>query len=438
MQGIRVNKGIDTIFWFRRDLRLKDNTALTKALSNGKNVQPVFIFDSNILDSLPRNDARVSFIYRQLERVQKELTQYGASLLILHGKPHRVLAELCKQIPTLKTAYWNRDYSPYAIKRDAEVETLLAKAAITCHTFNDHVILEPKEVLKPDYTPYSVFTPYANRWRQTVSPSDLEPYSILGLEINFSKSDFEIPSLSSFGFETVNQECVLDYPSDRLLAEYDARRDYPADDATSKVSLALRFGAISIRELFRRSQRISNTYCTELIWREFYQMILWHFPKTVTEEFKPKYSKIPWQKNEAYFERWKNGNTGIALVDAGMRELNATGFMHNRVRMVAASFLCKNLMIDWRWGEAYFAEKLLDYEMASNVGGWQWAASCGCDAVPYFRVFNPEAQSKKFDPKSEYIRRWVPEFQNSDYTPMVDLKQTRKACIEIFKHALNQ
>lgn len=429
---------VDTIFWFRRDLRLDDNTALTKALMAGKNVQPIFIFDTKILESLPKADRRISFLHSRLNDLNESLRKFESSLRIYHGEPKEVFRKVKSDFASVSSAYWNRDYTPYASSRDSEVKAILQSKGIANHTYKDHVVLEPQEVLKADNTPYSVFTPYSNKWRQVVSHSDLESYSIQGFEINFAQSNYVAPSLLSLGFDEEQQDYISEYPSEELLTNYAENRDFPASNGTSKVSLALRFGTLSIRELFRRSKELSTTYATELIWREFYQMIIWHFPQTVTQEFKPKYAAIPWRRNETDFNRWKNGTTGIPLVDAGMRELNKTGFMHNRVRMVVASFLCKNLLIDWRWGEAYFAEKLLDYELASNVGGWQWAASCGCDASPYFRIFNPEAQAKKFDPNSEYIRRWVPEFETRDYTPMVDVKQTRKDCIEIFKHTLSQ
>ncbi len=437
MQRAGVDISTDTLFWFRRDLRFDDNTGLIKALKRGDNVQPVFIFDSHLLESLPKTDQRVTYIYSCLKKLNTILAEYNSSILVYHGTPQQFFGNIREQFPALKSVFWNRDYTPYARQRDEEIEGLLNQQNIVASTFKDHVILEPHEVLKADGSPYSVFTPYANTWRKTVSITTIETNTVDELWECFSKSNFGFPKLNSIGFVEQNYACNLDYPDENILIHYESLRDFPAENGTSKVSVLLRFGNISIRRLLLTAMQLSHTYTSELIWREFYQMILWYYPNTVTEEFKPKYASIPWRNNEADFDLWKNGNTGVALVDAGMRELNATGFMHNRVRMIVASFLCKNLLIDWRWGEAYFAEKLMDFELASNVGGWQWAASCGCDAAPYFRVFNPESQAKKFDPNSEYIRQWVPEFESTDYRPMVDLKESRKACIEIYKHTLN-
>jgi deoxyribodipyrimidine photo-lyase len=438
MQRVGIDNATDTLFWFRRDLRLDDNTGLIQALKNGVKIQPIFIFDTELLDALPSNDARVSFIYNCLESLQQSLVNLGSSLLVYHGVPKAIFDRISQQFPSLKQVFWNRDYTPYAKQRDQEVMEGLNKQNIQVATFKDHVVLEPHEVLKADGLPYTVFTPYANKWRSVLDSTTLDIQSLDGLSANLTQSSFVLPSLKSIGFDKQELSCSSEYPNERIIELYESLRDFPAEKGTSKMSLALRFGTISIRKLFLKSLPISRTYTNELIWREFYQMILWYYPNTVTEEFKPKYASIPWRNSEADFDLWKNGNTGVALVDAGMRELNATGFMHNRVRMIVAGFLCKNLLLDWRWGEAYFAEKLLDYELASNVGGWQWAASCGCDAAPYFRVFNPETQAKKFDPNSEYIRRWVPEYQSADYQPMVDIKQSRKDCIEIYKHTLSQ
>lgn len=438
MQGNGINTDTDTIFWFRRDLRLNNNTALSQALLKGKKVQAIFIFDPNFLEGLTRTDRRISFLYEQLLRLHKQLLTFGSSLRVYHAQPKEVFQNIKTDYPSLSEVHWNRDYTPYARHRDEEIVTVLKPIGVTSYSYKDHVLLEPEEVLKSDGTPYTVFTPYAKKWRMVFDQSKLTVFSIGGLEGNFVNSNHAFPTLPSLGFEKVDFCVNTELPETDLLQEYAEKRDFPSQNSTSKTSVALRFGIISIRDLYWRAQKFSESFVTELIWREFYQMILWHFPHTVTKEFKPKYAAIPWRNDPKDFERWKNGDTGVALVDAGMRELNNTGLMHNRVRMVVASFLCKNLMIDWRWGEAYFAEKLLDYELASNVGGWQWAASCGCDAAPYFRVFNPVAQAKKFDPKSEYIRRWVPEFENESYQPMVDIKQSRKTCIEIYKTNLNK
>ena len=429
------------VFWFRRDLRLDDNTAFYKALTSGVPVLPIFIFDPEILKELPRNDARVSFIHRQLRQMRKILQdQQEASLALFHGNPVEVFRDLLDQWQ-IKAVYTNRDYEPYARKRDKEIGALLEKADIPLHTFKDQVIFEKSEVVKGDGDPYVVYTPYMKKWKEVlgeVGEPELVPSE--------SKLEHLIPikalpylSLEDIGFEQ-SSISVPDYSlEESLISRYEQTRNIPSKEGTSHLGPHLRFGTVSIRKVLERARKSENeTFWNELIWREFFMQILWHFPHTVEEAFKKKYDRIRWRNREGEFERWKQGKTGYALVDAGMRELNQTGYMHNRVRMLVASFLCKHLLIDWRWGEAYFAEKLLDYELSSNVGNWQWAAGSGVDAAPYFRIFNPITQVDKFDKARTYIRKWIPEYGTDAYPEkMVDHKKARERCLEVYKEALN-
>lgn len=432
-----INTKADCVVWLRRDLRLDDNAALYHALKNYKAVQLIFIFDENILSELPENDARVSYIHSSLQKLQNTLKENKSSLFVAHDKPLHFYKNFAEQFPNAKALYFNNDYEPYAVKRDKAVFEMLSEQNIDVKSYKDHVIFEKDEVLKDDNTPYVVFTPYANKWREKLNDFYAKSYPTSQYFKSFCHTNFTLPSIKSLGFSENNLANPPEYPKQSKISDYSDTRDYPAKNGNTNVSVHLRFGTISIRKLLQKGHDTSHSYVNELIWRDFYQMIIHHFPHSATEEFKSKYAAIPWRKNEDDFKRWKEGKTGVAFVDAGMRELNATGFMHNRVRMIVASFLVKNLLIDWRWGEAYFAEKLLDYELASNVGGWQWAAGCGCDAAPYFRVFNPESQLKKYDPKLEYVKQWVPEFEDLDYKPMVDIKASRKKSIETFKKALS-
>lgn len=428
----------DCIHWFRRDLRLDDNTALYHALSRFQAVQPIFIFDTNILDQLPdRCDRRVAFIHEQLTALHQALQQHGAALWVFHGDPKDILAELIKRHQP-EAIYANRDYEPYARKRDQEVGKMLERNAVQFKTYKDHVIFEQQEVVKDNGEPYVVYTPYSKKWKQQLSANHLKSHSIKGLTNRFHSSDIDsLPTLSDIGFEAH----VADWPAPQTdaarLSTYSQLRDLPAEDATTKVSVHLRFGTTSIRSLVKHAQQHSEKYLNELIWRDFYQQILWHFPRVRTESFRKPYDGIQWRNNEDEFNRWCEGKTGYPLVDAGMRQLNETGFMHNRVRMVVASFLCKHLLIDWRWGEAYFAQKLLDYDLASNNGGWQWAAGSGVDAAPYFRVFNPHLQLEKFDHELAYVRTWVQEFDTDRYpTYMVEHKMARQRALDTYQAAL--
>lgn len=428
-----------SIFWFRRDLRLNDNHGLFEALSNNTNVLPIFIFDKNILDKLPKNDARVNFIHTQLQKINLQLQEVNSSLHVFYGNPIDIYQELLKNYDII-SVYTNRDYEPYASERDKAILELLEKNKISFKSFKDQVIFEENEITKDDGNPYKVYTPYSKKWISTFTPEYAKPYSSEKLMRNFVKTNkHEIISLNEMGFENSAVQ-IPDYKiSSTHINEYEAKRNFPAINATSKLGIHLRFGTISVREAVNEARKSDNiTFLKELIWREFFMQILWHFPHTVTKAFKPKYDTIEWRNNKDDFKKWCEGKTGYPLVDAGMRELNETGFMHNRVRMLVGSFLCKHLLIDWRLGEAYFAEKLLDFELSSNIGNWQWVAGCGVDAAPYFRIFNPTTQIQKFDKQLEYIKKWVPEFQELTYpAQMVDHKFARERCLETYKKALD-
>ena len=420
------------VFWFRRDLRLEDNTGLNQALTSGLPVLPVFIFDDNILSDLPKNDARVGFIYRTLQSIDKKLKEEGSSLLCLKGKPEAAWKQLFSMFE-IAAVYTSKDYEPYALGRDMGIKKLLQEKGIGLHLFKDQVIFEENEVVKDDGKPYTVYTPYKNKWLSHFDRNKVKPQTIIG---NFVQETFEFPEMKELGFIPSNIE-VKPYDLSQT-SSYAKTRDYPAQDATSYLSPHLRFGTVSVRQVIAQLKNSDATFLSELIWREFFMQILFHFPHVVEGNFKPQYNGIEWRNNEAEFEKWCSGQTGYPMVDAGMRQLNQTGYMHNRVRMVVASFLCKHLLVDWRWGEAYFAEKLLDYELASNNGNWQWAAGTGCDAAPYFRVFNPTEQIKKFDPKLEYIKKWVPELNDFSYPkPIVDHKMARERAIETYRNGLN-
>ena len=428
------------LIWFRRDLRLQDNAALYHALSSGLPVVPVFIFDKHILDKLAdADDKRVEFIHAALTGMQHELLQMESTLDVRYGFAEDIWQQLLATY-RVKSVYTNHDYEPYALQRDAKVADLLQANGITFHTYKDQVIFEKNEVTKDDGLPYTVFTPYSKKWKLRLTTADLEAYPCETVYTAFFKQQvLPLPSLAEMGFTggaTVFPERKV---KRELIAKYKEQRDLPGIAGTSKLGVHLRFGTLSIRALARFIQPLSESFLNELIWRDFYHMILWHFPHVGKgEAFKRQYDKIEWRNNEAEFEAWCKGETGYPIVDAGMRELNTTGFMHNRVRMITASFLIKHLLIDWRWGEAYFAQKLLDFDLAANNGGWQWAASSGCDAAPYFRVFNPMLQTQKFDPAGTYIRKWVPEFENlTGYVrPIVQHEFARKRVLDTYKAAL--
>lgn len=426
-----------TVFWFRRDLRLEDNTGLDKALSGNRPVLPIFIFDTEILDELPRDDARVAFIFDCLNKISAKLEAYGSSVAMYYGSPEEVFERLMAS-HNVQEVITNHDYEPYARKRDEDIKNFLTKKHIQFHTCKDQVIFEKDEVLKSDGTPYVVYTPYSKAWKARLASEPLNTEQQPNYGNFIQNKNLQELSLEDMGF-TRSSIKVPNYDlSEDIIRNYKERRDFPDQHGTSQLSPHLRFGAVSIRQLVRTLLPFEqDTLLNELIWREFFMQILWHFPRTVNSAFKPAYDRIEWRNNPDDFEAWKNGITGYPLVDAGMRQLNETGLMHNRVRMVVASFLCKHLLIDWRWGEAYFAEKLLDYEQSSNVGNWQWAAGSGVDAAPYFRIFNPTSQLQKFDSAQKYVRKWVPEFGSNSYpSPMVDHKVARERCLTAYRTAL--
>jgi deoxyribodipyrimidine photo-lyase len=419
------------LFWFRRDLRLEDNVGLYQSLQSQYPVIPLFIFDEAILERLPNKDPRVGFIHESLSKINTQLKESGSSLLIKKGKPQEVWANLLEEY-TIREVFWNKDYEPSAIQRDSVIADLLNSKDVKVSATKDQVIFEEAEIVKADGLPYTVYTPFKNKWLekyQSIAPVqelDASPYFS-----NFFKSEFDFLSLEQIGF-TASPIKVKPHNL-KLISNYHETRDFPALDSTSYLSPHLRFGTVSIRKLVNWAVRKNPVFLSELIWREFFMQILFHFPKVKNKNFKSAYNGIQWRNDEADFQRWCEGKTGYPMVDAGMRQLNETGYMHNRVRMVVASFLCKHLLIEWQWGEAYFAEKLLDYEMAANVGNWQWAAGTGCDAAPYFRVFNPDIQLKKFDEKGIYIRQWIKEFDLGYGQPMVEHAMARDRAIATYK-----
>ncbi|WP_420379239.1 cryptochrome/photolyase family protein [Gilvibacter sp.] len=422
------------VFWFRRDLRLTDNAGLYAAAEGDLKILPLFIFDENILDELPEDDARVNFIFNSLKRMHDKLRSNDAGFCIRKGNPLDVLKELSEEF-NIATIHTNRDYEPYARKRDKAVADWAKEVGIEFHRYKDQVIFEPQEVLKDDGDPYVVYTPFKNKWMEHFKPADHQAYPEVEAS-SFVAFEQEFPTKESLNIKPSEIE-VPDYDLD-VVPNYKDTRNFPAKDGTSRLGPHLRFGTVGIRTLVQDVKDEEETFLSELIWREFFMQILYHFPKVVNNNFREKYDAVPWRNNKEEFKKWCEGNTGYPMVDAGMRELNNTGYMHNRVRMITAGFLCKHLLIDWRWGEAYFAEKLLDYELASNNGNWQWAAGTGCDAAPYFRVFNPTTQIDKFDKQREYIETWVPEYKSDDYPqPMVEHKMARERAIETYKEALN-
>ncbi len=426
-----------TIFWFRRDLRLDDNHGLFEALSKSKAVLPIFIFDKTILDELPKDDARVTFIHESLTKINAELTKISKSLAVFYGEPKTIFNQLLSE-NKVDCVYTNHDYEPYAIKRDADINTFFKEKGVSFETFKDQVIFERNDVAKDDGTPYVVYTPFSNKWKEKLKNNPIENFLSEDYLDKIIKHAYSFLSLEAIGFEHSKIKVKTYDISNKTIEKYEDTRNFPALDQTSYTSVHLRFGTISTRKLVQHAAQFKeDTYLKELIWREFFMQILWHFPHTVHNSFRPKYDAIKWLNDEQLFKKWCEGKTGYPIVDAGMRQLNKTGYMHNRVRMVVASFLTKHLLIDWRWGETYFAQKLLDYEQSSNVGNWQWAAGSGVDAAPYFRVFNPTEQVKKFDKDLKYIKKWVPELETFHYPqPIVEHKMARERCLKVYKEAV--
>jgi deoxyribodipyrimidine photo-lyase len=425
-----------TIFWFRRDLRLEDNAGLYQALRQERKVLPLFIFDSVILTKLEDDtDRRVNFIHQSLILLKHQLEEIGSSLVTVYGDPIKIFQQLSP-----KAVYTNHDYEVYAGKRDAAVKINLEKNGSILKTFKDQVIFEKDEIIKNDGQPYTVFTPYSRKWKVKATSFYYKSYPTKKYFDRLIKiSPVTLLSLEEIGFKSIDMKIPERVIKTKIINDYHLKRDFPAVSGTSRLSVHLRFGTVSIRKLARIAHGKNHVWLNELIWREFYQMILWHFPHVEEKAFKPAYDQIKWRNNEAEFHAWCNGKTGYPIVDAGMRELNATGFMHNRVRMITSSFLIKHLLVDWRWGESYFAQKLLDYDLASNNGGWQWAASSGCDAAPYFRIFSPELQTKRFDAKHEYIRKWVPEIDTPEYPqPIVDHRFARERALKAYQKTLQK
>lgn len=441
------------IFWFRRDLRLTDNHGLWEALRSGRKVLPLFIFDEDILGKLKEDDRRVPYIHDRISKIDEELRQAGSFLLVKTGRPVEVFRQLTEEY-NIEAVYTNSDYEPYAVERDTAVAEILNHEEIKLITFGDQLIFEPGEVLKPDGNPYTVYTPFSKKWLELFQQRGLIHYESEKLKENYIplkdlqaqtiKQDAsytaghpEIPTLKELGFRNSDILFPQCNPKTEQVANYANTRDIPSLDSTTRIGLCLRFGTVSIRKCAVLASKHSSTWLNELIWREFFMHILAHFPQVVNNAFRKQYDSIKWVNDEKMFQRWCDGTTGYPLVDAGMRELKATGFMHNRVRMVTASFLVKHLLIDWRWGEAWFAEQLLDYELSSNNGNWQWAAGSGCDAAPYFRIFNPQRQQERFDPDYKYIKKWVPEFGTTKYPgPVIDHDFARRRCIATYNEAV--
>jgi deoxyribodipyrimidine photo-lyase len=434
-----MSKDKITLFWHRRDLRTDDNHGLYRALTEKENVLPLFIFDRNILDELEdRADRRVTFIHDALSEIKETYENNGGSIIVKYGTPEDIFPEILSEY-NVEAVYTNRDYEPYAKDRDENIGQICKDKNVEFKTFKDHVIFEKDEVVKKDGGWYSVFSPYKRMWFNTLKGNEFDTYwSSKNLDKLYQSDPLDMPSLKDMGFERKDDHIPSSRVDDELLKNYSDKRDIPSVRGTSRLSVHLRFGTVSIRKMAKKGKALSGSWLNELIWRDFYQMILHFNPQIVTTSFRPEYDKINWRNNEEEFEKWCKGETGYPIVDAGMRELNETGFMHNRVRMIVASFLTKHLLVHWTWGEQYFAKKLIDYELASNNGGWQWAAGSGCDAAPYFRVFNSELQTKKFDPDLKYIKKWVPEFQELDYQQkrIVEHKFARERALETYKSTL--
>ena len=400
----------------------------------------IFIFDPEILDNLPKDDARVDFIYNQLKTLNKTLEKYNTAIQTYYGKPLDIFQKLTKE-NNIEAVYTNHDYEPYALQRDQSIAAFLKGHKIEFNTYKDQVIFEKNEVTKDDGLPYKVYTPYSKKWLSLFKEDYITPYPSETLIRHCTNVKTPIwVEYNTMGFVPSKVKITPYTLDNKLIDLYEEQRNTPSVAGTSRLGPHLRFGTVSVREIVLKARKRENiTFLKELIWREFFMQILWHFPYTVSKSFKPQYDAIQWRNNKEEFEKWCAGKTGYPLVDAGMRELNETGFMHNRVRMLVGSFLCKHLLIDWRWGEAYFAQKLHDFELSSNISNWQWVAGCGVDAAPYFRIFNPTTQITKFDKHHKYIKKWVPEYQEFNYpSPIVDHKFARERCLKTYKKALNK
>ena len=427
------------IFWFRRDLRSHDNRGLYKALTSGLPVLPIFIFDVNILDELEdRSDARVMFIHEQVEKLHNTFLKNDSGLKVFQSTPLEAFKSLVSDYQ-VKNVFTNEDYEPYARERDTFIHDFLKSKGVGFVRVKDQVIFSPEEIMNDQGQPYKVFTPYKNKWREKLKPSDYKQLDSAGQLKNLFKTSIQLPvSLKALGFKRSSIEIPKAAFDEHIISQYQQKRNFPAIQSTTRLSVHLRHGTVSVREAVAKGVNLSDTWLNELVWREFYMMVLYHWPQVVDQAFKPEYDKIEWLNDESIFKAWCEGKTGYPIVDAGMRELNATGFMHNRVRMITSSFLSKMLLVDWRWGERYFAQKLLDYELSSNNGGWQWAAGTGTDAQPYFRIFNPYTQTEKFDKDQKYIRKWIPELDSEEYPrPIIDYKMARERALETYKVALS-
>ncbi|WP_294223368.1 deoxyribodipyrimidine photo-lyase [uncultured Chryseobacterium sp.] len=422
------------VFWFRRDLRLEDNCGLSEALKSGLKVLPIFIYDTGILDKLEnKSDKRVDYFHRALKHMHEELKKHKSGITTFQTKPVEAFKKLTKDFE-ISTVFCNEDYEPEAIRRDQEVADFLGKNNIELKSFKDQVIFHKDEVVKKDSKPYTVYTPYSKKWKEVLKSDKIKIYTTDFSGFLPYKAP-KYPELKDIGFKKTDIQDEKPVLKKSIIEDYGQYRDYPGLDHTTHLGVALRFGTISVRKCVQYALKNNETWLNELIWREFFMQILYHFPKVVNYPFKDKYENIKWRNDEKEFKLWCEGKTGYPIVDAGMRQLNETGFMHNRVRMVVASFLTKHLLIDWRWGEAYFAEKLLDYELSSNNGNWQWAAGCGCDAAPYFRVFNPSEQTKKFDKDQKYIKKWLSE-DDLKTEPVVEHTSARKRALDVYGKAV--
>jgi deoxyribodipyrimidine photo-lyase len=438
-----------SIMWFRRDLRLDDNPALDHALSESRQILLCYVLDPSILQAKETGSPRVAFFLSALRHLHEAIRDKGGQLSILEGKPEKVLLDIARA-QNVELITWNRDYEPYAVRRDEEVARRAREAGISIRTFHDQCLQPPGEITKADGKPYVVFTPYYKQWLQAGKESPVRAPDRLktgSIEKSRTLPDLgELDRTSEIPLppaDEISAQSQLDQFIDSNLDRYDSARDIPFLNATSRLSPYLRFGILSPRRLrerlkLRRSQG-AKIFLSELAWRDFYKQILHFFPHVATGAYRKEYDAIPWPNDKKLFKAWCDGRTGFPIVDAAMRQLNQTGWMHNRLRMIVASFLAKDLQIDWRWGERYFMQKLIDGDLSANNGGWQWAAGTGTDAAPYFRIFNPTRQAERFDPEGKFIEQWVPEIDTDDYPPpIVDHKIQRDSTLKLYKSAISR